>query len=108
PAIVCAVDRFGGALAARLFVVPRELLASRISGHPGRTVCTAFAMTVGLGLYTGIQVWGHTMLSGFLPGSWAPDALIGFRPGGIPFSEAEKTGTFPGVLKSLPIVVEQP
>ncbi|GAA5131208.1 ABC transporter permease [Luteolibacter yonseiensis] len=108
PTIVRAVDRLGGPMVARLLGVPRELLASRISGHLGRTVSTAFAMTVGLGLYTGIQVWGHTMLSGFLPGPWAPDALIGFRPEGIPFADAEKVAGFPGVLKSLPVIVEQP
>ncbi|MCW1887533.1 ABC transporter permease [Luteolibacter flavescens] len=108
PAIVRLVDRFGGPVVARVLMVPRELLASRLSGNLGRTVSTAFAMTVGLGLYTGIQVWGHTMLSGFLPGAWAPDALVGFRPGGIPFEDAEKVASFPGVEKSLPVIVEQP
>lgn len=108
PAIVRAVDRFGGPLVARLLAVPRELLASRLSGSLGRTVATAFAMTVGLGLYTGIHVWGHTMLSGFLPGPWAPDALIGFRPGGIAFDHAAKVADFPGLKQSLPVIVEQP
>lgn len=108
PAIVRAVDHIGGPVVARLLVVPRELLASRLCGHLGRTVSTAFAMTVGLGLYTGIQVWGHTMLSGFLPGSWAPDALIGFRPGGVSFEDAANVASFPGVLNSLPVIVEQP
>lgn len=108
PSVVQAVDRFAGPVVARLLGVPRELLANRLSGHLGRTVSTAFAMTVGLGLYTGIQVWGHTMLSGFLPGSWAPDALIGFRPTGIAFEDAAKVSDFPGVVKSLPVIVEQP
>lgn len=108
PAIVQLMDRFGGPLVARVLAIPRELLASRLSGNPGRTIATAFAMTVGLGLYTGIQVWGHTMLSGFLPGPWAPDALIGFRPGGIPLKDAAKVAEFPGVIRSLPVIVEQP
>ncbi|RYD19446.1 MAG: ABC transporter permease, partial [Verrucomicrobiaceae bacterium] len=108
PTIVQAVDRFASPVVARLLGVPRELLASRISGHLGRTVSTAFSMTVGLGLYTGIQVWGHTMLSGFLPGQWAPDALVGFRPRGISFEDAAKFSSIPGVVKSLPAIVEQP
>lgn len=108
PTIVQVVDKLGGPVVASLLAVPRELLASRLSGHLGRTVSTAFAMTVGLGLYTGIQVWGHTMLSGFLPGPWAPDALIGFRPTGIGFTDAAKVADFPGVLKSQPVIVEQP
>lgn len=108
PAVVLAVDRFGGPVVARLFMVPRELLACRLSGSLGRTVATACALTVGLGLYTGVHVWGHTMLSGFLPGAWAPDALIGFRPGGIAFDDAAKVARFPGVRKAQPIIVEQP
>lgn len=108
PAIVLLVDRLGSAVVARLLAVPRELLASRLSGNLERTIATACALTVGLGLYTGIHVWGHTMLSGFLPGAWAPDALIGFRPGGISFDDAAKVADFPGVRKSLPIIVEQP
>lgn len=108
PAIVQTVDRFGGPVVARLLAVPGELLASRLSGNLGRTVATACALTVGLGLYTGIHVWGHTMLSGFLPGAWAPDAMIGFRPGGLAFADAAQVVGFPGVRKSLPMIVEQP
>lgn len=108
PSIVLAVDRFGGPVVARLLAVPRELLASRLSGNLGRTIATACALTVGLGLYTGIHIWGHTMLSGFLPGAWAPGAMIGFRPAGIAFADAAKVADFPGVLKSLPMIVEQP
>ena len=108
PAIVRGADRFAGPFVARLLRVPHELLASRLSGHLGRTVSTASAMTVGLGLYIAIHVWGHTMLGGFLPGAWAPDALVGFRPAGIEFGDAAKAADFPGVTRSLPIVVEQP
>ncbi len=108
PAIVLVVDRLGGPLVARLLAVPGELLASRLSGNLGRTIATAGALTVGLGLYTGIHIWGHTMLSGFLPGAWAPDAMIGFRPGGLTFDAASKIANLPGVQRSLPMIVEQP
>lgn len=108
PGVVLLVDRFGSPLLAQGMSLRPELLASQISGHLGRTVSTAVALTVGLGLYIGIQVWGHSMLSGFLPGSWTPDAVIAFRPNGLATSEAARTSTFAGVEKSLPIVVEQP
>ncbi|WP_367871564.1 FtsX-like permease family protein [Luteolibacter sp. Populi] len=108
PAVVLIVDRFGSPLMARLAGVPPQLLTSQLSGSLGRTSATAIALTVGLGLYIGIQVWGHSMLSGFMPGTWAPDALIGFRPGGIPAEQAAQVAGFGGVVKSVPIVVEQP
>lgn len=108
PAVALIVDRLGGPLLARLAAVPPQLLTSQLSGSLGRTSATAIALTVGLGLYIGIQVWGHSMLSGFLPGTWAPDALIGFRPGGIPKEQAAKVADLDGVVKALPIIVEQP
>ena len=108
PTAVRLVDRLGSPMLAKLFAVPPELLASQLSGNLGRTVSTAVALTVGLGFYVGIQVWGHSMLSGFLPGNWAPDAVIGFRPGGLAVEEARKVSAFDGVEKALPMIVEQP
>lgn len=108
PAFVLAMDRVGSPVLARLLRVPPRLLASQISGNLGRTVSTALALTVGLGFFVGIQVWGATMLGGFMPGAWAPDALISFRPHGIGLEWAERVARFEGVKKALPIVVEQP
>ncbi|MFC7338346.1 FtsX-like permease family protein [Haloferula chungangensis] len=108
PSVVLLIDRLGSPLLARVCGVPPELLASQLSGNLGRTVSTAIALTVGLGLYIGIQVWGHSMLSGFLPGTWAPDAVIGFRPQGLAADEVRKVSDFTGVEKSLPMIVEQP
>ncbi|MDP0492263.1 MAG: ABC transporter permease [Verrucomicrobiota bacterium JB023] len=108
PNIVMAVDRLLSPLLARLMRIPGKLLASQISGNLGRTVATALALTVGLGFFVAIQTWGHSMLSGFMPGSWAPDALIGFKPQGVERSFAEQVSAFKGVKKSLPIIVEQP
>ncbi|MCW1916439.1 ABC transporter permease [Luteolibacter sp. GHJ8] len=108
PAVVLVVDRLASPLLARVVGAPPRLLGSQVSGHLARTISTSVALTVGLGLFTGIHVWGHTMLSGFMPGTWAPDAVVGFRPQGLPFEEAEKVAAFEGVSKALPIVVEQP
>ncbi|WP_411845324.1 ABC transporter permease [Roseibacillus persicicus] len=108
PSIVMTVDRLASPLLARLMRIPPMLLASQISGNLGRTVATALALTVGLGLFVAIQTWGHSMLGGFMPGSWAPDALIGFKPGGIERPVAEQVAKLEGVTKGLPIIVEQP
>lgn len=108
PRVVLLVDRVGSPWVAKLVTVPPELLASQVSGNLVRTVSTAVALTVGLGFFVAIQVWGFTTLSAFVPGSWAPDALISFRPHGLAVDQAPKVGAFPGVGTHLPIVVEQP
>ena len=67
-------------------------------------------MAVGMGLFIASQVWGFTMLEAFIPGPWAPDALIAFRPDGIAPTDAAAVAQFPGVdpHRCEPLVVEQP
>ena len=109
PAAVVLVDRFGSPLLARLFGLPPRLLASQITAHLWRTAGIALALTIGLGLYVSIQVWGYSMLNSFMPGAWAPDALVAFQPGLAP-DQAEAVSRIPGIVPghALPIVFEQP
>ncbi|RBP48202.1 putative ABC transport system permease protein [Roseimicrobium gellanilyticum] len=108
PAATILVDRWLSPVLAGLLRVPPRLLESQLSSNILRTVATAVALTVGLGLLVGIHVWGHTMLGGFMPGAWCPDAMISFRPDGIPKEKALEASTWKGVTTALPVVVEQP
>ncbi|MCX7804145.1 MAG: ABC transporter permease [Planctomycetota bacterium] len=110
PAIVAFVDRLFGPLLARIFGLDPKLLASQITTHLWRTVGAAISMTAGMGLYIAINVWGFTMLEAFVPGRWAPDAMIVFGPPGIPPDAASAFAGIPGVDsgRCLPLVVEQP
>ena len=109
PAAVVLVDRFGSPLLARVLGLPPRLLASQITAHLWRTAGIALALTIGLGLYVSIQVWGYSMLNSFMPGAWAPDALVAFQPGLAP-DQAEAVSRIPGIVPghALPIVFEQP
>lgn len=108
PAFVHLVDRSLSPLLAGILRIPPRLLVSQISSNLSRTLATAVALSVGLGLLIGIHVWGHTMLGGFLPGSWAPDAMIAFRPGGLDPGAAAQVSAWKGITQALPVVVEQP
>ncbi|MBN8458071.1 MAG: ABC transporter permease [Verrucomicrobia bacterium] len=110
PAVVAAVDRWMGPAVSRLLMIDPKLLRSQITGNIWRTVGAAVSLMVGLGLYIGVQVWGFTMLEAFVPGQWAPDALISFNPKGIDPAAAAHISTIPGVdpERCLPVVVEQP
>lgn len=109
PAAVVLVDRFGSPLLARVLGLPPRLLASQITAHLWRTAGIALALTIGLGLYVSIQVWGYSMLNSFMPGAWAPDALVAFQPGLAP-DQAGAVERLPGIVPghALPIVFEQP
>jgi putative ABC transport system permease protein len=110
PAIVAAVNRLAGPLLARCLGLDAKLLTHQISANLWRSVGSAVALSVGLGLYIAIHVWGFTMLDSFLPGTWAPDALLAFNPNGIAPEHAAEVAHFPGVdaQRCLPLVVEQP
>jgi putative ABC transport system permease protein len=110
PGVVVFTDRLLGPILARLLGIEPKLVASQITHNLWRTAGAALSMTIGLGLYIAIQVWGFTMLDAFIPGSWAPDALISFNPAGIPPEKAVAVAELPGVdpKRCLPIVVEQP
>ena len=110
PRVVVLVDRWLGPWLARLLLLDPRLLASQITTHVWRTVGAAVAMAVGLGLYVAVQVWGYTMLDAFIPGPWAPDAVLTFQPDGLAPEQAAKVANLPGVdpARCVPIVVEQP
>jgi putative ABC transport system permease protein len=110
PAVVLMVDRLISPGTAYLLGLKPALLASQLTSNLWRTVGTAMALTIGLGLFVAIQVWGYTMLDAFVPGPWAPDALITFKPNGLPPKQAATVAEFDGVDPEhcLPIVVEQP
>lgn len=110
PAIVAGVDQWMSPFLAHLLGIDPKLLTCQITSHLWRTVGASTCLAVGVGLFIGIQVWGFTMLEGFIPGPWAPHALVQFNSGGLSHEDASAFADIPGINsdRSFPIVVEQP
>ncbi|MFA4985204.1 MAG: ABC transporter permease [Candidatus Brocadiia bacterium] len=110
PGIVVFVDRVISPLLGRMLGIEPKLLVYQISSNLWRSVGAAISMTIGLGLFISIQVWGYTMLDAFIPGPWVPDAIITFSPFSVPLKDAATVAEFPGVdpNRCVPLVVEQP
>lgn len=110
PAVVALVDRWIGPRLARMFRIESKLLASQITSHLWRTVAAALSLSIGLGLYIAIQVWGHTMLDAFIVGPWAPDAVLIFGTEGATPQKIAELSQIPSINpeQCVPIVVEQP
>ncbi len=109
PAVVIEAERVLGPLVARLLGLEPRLLSAQLSSNLARTVGTTLALSVGLGLFVSIQVWGYSMLHPFLPGAWAPDAFVAFMSGGLPDEELPAVAATPGVTpgRCAPLAVEQ-
>ena len=75
-----------------------QLLVSQLSSNLWRTLGTTVALTVGLGLYVAMMVWGYSMLQPFKPGDWVPDMLVAFQLGGLPDAEIDAVRHVEGVI----------
>lgn len=109
PLLILGVEKCLGRLIARLLYIHPRMLDFSLSGNMGRTIGTTASLSIGLGLFVSIQVWGFTMLVPFLPNPQVPNALVAFLPEGIPESEISQVENTPGIKKNefLPVAVEQ-
>ncbi|OWK35814.1 ABC transporter permease [Fimbriiglobus ruber] len=109
PVAVVLTERVLGPVLARLLWLNPRLLATQLSSNMWRTAGTAVAMTIGLGLFVTMQIWGYSMLGPFTPGDWAPDLVVSIGPGGVPDSDVDAVRHVPGLVadKFLPLAVKQ-
>jgi putative ABC transport system permease protein len=109
PLTVAFTGRFFGPIIARLLGVNSRLLATQLTSNLWRAVGTAAALTVGLGLFVATQTWGYSMLGPFMPGDWAPDALVALTPVGVPDAEIDAVRHVKGIKaeQCLPVAVQQ-
>jgi putative ABC transport system permease protein len=91
-------------------MIEPRLLASQLRSNLWRTLGATVALSVGLGLYASMLVWGYSMLQPFKPGEWVPDVLAAFQMGGLPDAEIAAIRNVQGVIpeQCIPLAVEQP
>jgi len=110
PATILLVEAVLGPVVAAFLGIEPRLLRSQLGSNLWRTLGTTAALTVGLGLFVSMQIWGYSMLEPFKPGDWNPDMLVSFQRGGLPDKEIEAVRSIPGVRadQCIPLAVEQP
>jgi putative ABC transport system permease protein len=110
PSAILIVEGLIGPLVARLLCLEPRLLRSQLGSNLWRTLGTTAALTVGLGLFVAMQIWGYSMLEPFKPGDWVPDMLVAIQRGGFPDSEIAAVRAIEGVRadQCIPLAVEQP
>ncbi|PQO25561.1 hypothetical protein C5Y96_24825 [Blastopirellula marina] len=108
PLVVLGVERLLSPLIALMMRLQAGLVKSQLSTNMWRTTGIAASLMLGLGLYTATQVWGHSMLGGFMPGRWTPDTIVKF-PSGLPLDQFERIHQVDGIdsKRCLKVAVEQ-
>jgi putative ABC transport system permease protein len=110
PLAIVATEVVLGPCISRLMGLEPRFLRSQLSSNMWRAVGATVALTVGLGLFVSIMVWGYSMLEPFRPAAWVPDMLVAFQQGGLPDSEIDAVRNIEGVISEqcIPLAVEQP
>jgi putative ABC transport system permease protein len=110
PAMILLVEILLTPLVARLFCVRKELLANQLSSNLWRTLGTTIALSIGLSVYTFLEISGYSMLVPFTHSKTIPNTVVTILPEGIPFEEIETVRNLAGVdsKRFLPIALEQP
>ena len=110
PLAVIATEAAIGPWLARAVGLEPRLLRGQLSSNLWRTLGTTLAMSIGLGLYVSMMIWGYSMLQPFKPGDWVPDMLVTLQSGGLPDAEIDTVRRTPGVIpeQCIPLAVEQP
>ncbi|MBK1790848.1 ABC transporter permease [Persicirhabdus sediminis] len=110
PATVQLVEKLVSPVLARVLSIEPSLLKQQMSANMGRTVGSAILVSVGLGIFISIQVWGMTMLEKFVPGQWCPTEVVRFEPYGVRsqalLDEADSYEKMGATVS--PVFVEQP
>ncbi|MHC2066232.1 FtsX-like permease family protein [Bremerella sp. T1] len=108
PLVVLGVERILSPLIAWIMRIQTGLVKSQLSTNMWRTTGIAASLMLGLGLYTATQVWGYSMLGGFMPGRWTPDTIVKFAEG-IPREQYEQICQVTGIdsNRCLTAAVEQ-
>jgi len=108
PVCVLLVERVFSSIVARGLRLQTNLVQTQLSSNMWRSAWIAASLMLGLGLYTATQVWGRSMLGGFLPGRWTPNTIVKFDPG-LSDESIEKLCHSAGIVPDtcFPIAVEQ-
>jgi putative ABC transport system permease protein len=110
PATIVWAEKFLGPVVAWLAMLNPRLLATQLTANLWRTTGTTVALTLGLGLFAAMQIWGYSMLAPFVPGRWTPDVLVTIAPSGLPEAQIDAVCHIAGVVpeQCLPLAFEQP
>jgi putative ABC transport system permease protein len=110
PAVILLVEMLLTPFVGWLFRVRKELLANQLSNNLWRTLGTTIALSVGLGVYSFLEISGYSMLVPYIHSKTLPNTIVTILPSGIPFEEIETVRKLSGVdsERFLPIALEQP
>ncbi|MBR5080247.1 MAG: FtsX-like permease family protein [Victivallales bacterium] len=95
---------------ARLLTIHPRFLSQILTENYWRTLGTTLALSIGLALFTAINIWGSSMLNMFWTPKYIPDTLVRFHEGLAGDFVAAQTAKMPGIKtdRLMAVTVAQP
>ena len=110
PLIITVVEYFCSGPMAWLLGMRSLFLRQQLSRNIWRSAGTVISVSVGLALYTSIQIWGYSLLVPFSPKQDYPHTLVNFRSVRLADSDIERLEQYVNIVPGtfFPLSVEQP
>ncbi|MBQ6474450.1 MAG: FtsX-like permease family protein [Victivallales bacterium] len=97
PSVIGLTEDLCGPLLARVFAFHPRFLANVLTTNWVRTLCTAIAMSIGLGLFTAIHIWSNSMLAMFRVPKSIPDVLVRLQESAVSPQAAQEIAAYPRI-----------
>ncbi len=109
PRFIKTVERLAAPAVSAALKLDARLLRQRLSLKTARTAAMVLTLSVGLGSYAAIHIWGASMMAPFVPSPELPDVIVSILPNGIDTDVARKAAELEGVAdgRCLPIEAVQ-
>ena len=92
----------------RLLRLDSRLLSRRVSRAPGRAAGTIMTISLGLGAFIAIHIWGGSLMDSYVPSPEWPDAIVSVLPNGLDAEEFAAAARAPGIAPpAIPIEASQ-
>ena len=93
---------------ARLLALSPPLLSRRLSRDPARARGTILTLSLGLGGFIAVHIWGSTLMSSFVPSPEWPDVIVSVLPSGYDATQAAAAMNVPGFARpARPLIASQ-
>ena len=106
PAFIRLLERLVTPPVAGLMRLDARLLRRRCSRHYPRTAGMMLTLSVGLGSFVAIHIWGASMTAPFIPSPELPDVIVSLLPNGVPGDAAARVAALEGVADGRCLAIE--
>ncbi len=106
PFFVRLVERLTCPAVSGLLGLDPHLLHRRISRHFSRTAGMVITLSIGLGSFSAIHIWGGSMMAPFIPSHEFPDVIVSLLPNGVSGDVAQRVSQLDGVERGRCLSIE--